>query len=74
MTTLPECPVSQDIRLVLAAGEDLYRHMRHLRRSRRQCRSCPALEGCPVWREFESQIDAAILEVARLWKLDKTLD
>ena len=73
MTGLPECAVSKDIRLVLAASEDLDRHLRRLRRSRRRCRSCASLKDCPVWREFQSQIDAAILEFARLSELDKTL-
>lgn len=73
MTSQPDCPVSRDIRLVLAAGDDLTRALRRLRRSRRNCRLCPASSDCQVWREFESHIDAAIQEVARLWSLDQTL-
>lgn len=69
MNNPQECPVLQDAQNVLAAGENLTRAVRRLRTSRRMCQRCPALESCPVWREFNCQIDAAIQQVNLEWGL-----
>jgi hypothetical protein len=64
------CPVLHDAQLVLEASHDLNKAMDRLRRSRRKCRTCDMHGHCPAWQAFNRQVQQAILEVNRAWKID----
>lgn len=63
------CPLEEQARRVLALEGELVGAMRKLRRSLQACAGCPEDERCPLWRELNTQVHQAVLEIVAEWDL-----
>jgi hypothetical protein len=63
------CPVQKDVSQIQDLSKDLTRSMRKLRRDLLACQSCDAAEDCPVLREFNLNVTAAIDQITDEWNL-----
>ncbi len=59
----PACPVKVDVEEILAHELGMLFAMRRLRRSLKRCKGCPSARDCPVYQNFNAQIDQALQEV-----------
>ena len=62
-TPCDSCPVLDDAAHVTDLTQDIRRAMRRLRRDLDRCKTCPAGEQCPALRNYQAQINQAIVEV-----------
>ncbi len=67
MTTTPACPVLQDTQHIQGLSHDLTKALRKLRRDLTRCEQCPSYDDCPILKEFNSQVQAALDEVSAEW-------
>jgi hypothetical protein len=66
-TPVPGCPIVQDTRQIQGLSRDLIKTLRKLRRDLLACVKCPNYNNCQVLKEFNSQVEAALDEVAHEW-------
>jgi hypothetical protein len=59
----PLCPIRKDFVDVQFTARNLAHKMSRLRRQLRRCRECQGAD-CPVLKEFNSAVQAALQEVA----------
>ena len=64
-----DCPVRECAQQTVALGQDLEKALRRLRKTMRACARCGLAGDCALIREWHSQIDAAVREVAAEWGL-----
>ena len=62
-TPIPNCPILTDTALVIENARQLVSLMRKLKRDLKKCEICPAGDDCPVLKDFNSKVQAAISEV-----------
>jgi len=67
----PACPILLEAERLLEVAHDLHKALRSFRRSTRRCLACPRSGACPAMRHITGNLDAAIRELTRHWKLDR---
>jgi len=63
------CPLESDGRRAAALSRGLLQALRRLSRDLRACRCCPASAECLLRRDLPRQVDAALSELSREWRL-----
>jgi hypothetical protein len=69
LMNIPNCPVLKDVNQIQDLSKDLTRTMRKLRRDLLTCQTCGSAEDCPVLKEFNATVTAAIDQVTDEWNL-----
>jgi hypothetical protein len=66
-TTPPDCPVLEPARKAMRSGQDFNRALRRLRKSMLACEKCIQTDDCCFRRNFNSMVDAVIVEINAEW-------
>ena len=66
---MTDCPLKEDFHHAAFLGKELARAMRRIRSKMKICDECDRLEDCGIRREFNSIVDAVIVEIRDEWDL-----
>ncbi len=64
-----DCPVSASLEQALQTAKTFRKTMRKLRRSLLKCGQCGQADDCPLLKEVNSSMRAAVEEVTLEWEL-----